>query len=298
MDGIVTVLNTPFTDLDDVDTLSLQQNAAIALDAGVAGFLVGGLAGEVAYLSPDERIRILAATREVAGDRVPVIGGAFGASQAERLSMARKLTAAGCDGIMASVPYSTPEQFASNIRELANVGGGFLMVQDWDPHGSGIPIPVILDLFDTVPNFTWLKVEVIPAGPKYSEVLESTGGNLKVAGGWAVNEMIDALDRGVSAIMPTGMHYIYTTLHRLHLSGHRDQAIALFEELKPVLSVSNQSLEISIHFFKRLLYTQGLYATAHCRCPQPTVSQEQAGRIDHAIQTAIELDARLTTQSS
>ncbi len=35
----------------------------------------------------------------------------------------------------------------------------------------------------------------------------------------------------------------------------------------PILAFSNQHLDISIHFFKRLLHRQGIYATAHVRAP-------------------------------
>ena len=46
LDGIVTVLNTPFTESGDVDTDSMRANVAYALEAGVAGFLVPAMASE------------------------------------------------------------------------------------------------------------------------------------------------------------------------------------------------------------------------------------------------------------
>ena len=75
----------------------------------------------------------------------------------------------------------------------------------------------------------------MPAGVKYSEVLQATGGSLHVSGGWAVMQMIEALDRGVHALMPMGMHELYVHIDRQHL-------------------------DISIRFFKRLLWRQGIYA--------------------------------------
>jgi 4-hydroxy-tetrahydrodipicolinate synthase len=141
------------------------------------------------------------------------------------------------------------------------------MIQDWDASGYGIPVSLIAKLFDEVDVFRCLKVETVPAGVKYTEVLRATGGRLHVSGGWAVTQMIEGLDRGVHAFMPTGMHRIYTRIFELYHQGDREGARRLFEELLPVLAFSNQHLDLSIHFFKRLLHAQGVYATSRVRSP-------------------------------
>jgi 4-hydroxy-tetrahydrodipicolinate synthase len=123
------------------------------------------------------------------------------------------------------------------------------------------------ELFAEIEVFRCLKIEVVPAGRKYTEVLEATRGKLHVSGGWAVMQIIEALDRGVHAFMPTGMHNIYTALYSLYRQGKRDDARRLFNELLPVLAFSNQHLDISLHFFKQLLYKQGIYATPKVRKP-------------------------------
>ena len=46
-----------------------------------------------------------------------------------------------------------------------------------------------------------------------------------------------------------------------------DRSAPLFEQLLPVLAFANQHLDISVHFFKRLLYKQGIYSTARVREP-------------------------------
>jgi 4-hydroxy-tetrahydrodipicolinate synthase len=45
--GIVTVLNTPFTEEDALDLPGLRRNVQGAIRAGVAGFLVPAMASEV-----------------------------------------------------------------------------------------------------------------------------------------------------------------------------------------------------------------------------------------------------------
>jgi 4-hydroxy-tetrahydrodipicolinate synthase len=90
---------------------------------------------------------------------------------------------------------------------------------------------------------------------------------MHVSGGWAVMQMIEALDRGVHAFMPTALHPIYVQIYRLYTSGQRQAACDLFDEVLPILAFSNQHLDISIHFFKRLLFAQGTYPTPAVRAP-------------------------------
>jgi 4-hydroxy-tetrahydrodipicolinate synthase len=67
--------------------------------------------------------------------------------------------------------------------------------------------------------------------------------------------------------MPTGMHFTYTRIYSEYAAGNHAEAQRLFQSLLPTLAFSNQHLDISVHFFKRLLYRQGLYATPQVREP-------------------------------
>lgn len=265
--GIVTVLNTPFSEDDKLDLGGLRKNTEYAIEAGVSGFLVPAMASEVGKLTEAERDVIVRNVVETAAGRVTVIGGASAAEQGDRLRMARRLTELGCDGILVSIPCTDEQQYETAVRQVAETNPGFLMIQDWDASGPGLAIDLIVRLFDEIPLFRCLKIETVPAGLKYSEVLKATGGRLHVSGGWAVTQMIEGLERGVHAFMPTGMHRIYTTIYRLYVEGQRDEAQRLFHEVAPVLAFSNQHLDLSIHFFKRLLHAQGIYATSRVRPP-------------------------------
>jgi len=265
--GIVTVLNTPFLEDGSLDIPSLRKNCHYALDSGVAGFLFPAMASEVDKLTEEERIEGIKAVIEEVKGRVPVIGGASAYTQEKRIKYARILTRLGCDGILVSIPYQNDKKYEKAIREIAEAEPGFLMIQDWDFSGYGLPVRLIKRLFLELPAFRSLKIEVVPAGVKYTEVSEETGGKLHLAGGWAVGQMIEGLERGVHAFMPTGMHEIYTAIYQFFHSGDKRQAALLFESILPVTAFSNQHLDISIHFFKRLLFRQGIYKTPVVRPP-------------------------------
>jgi 4-hydroxy-tetrahydrodipicolinate synthase len=265
--GILTVLNTPFTPEDEIDLPSLRKNVRAALAAGVAGFLVPAMASEVGKLSLAERLAMVRSVLDETAGRVPVIGGASAASGSERLAAAAQLISLGCQGILVSIPFQNEDQYEQDVKAVAALDPSFLMLQDWDAGGFGVPVPLVARLFEEVPAFRSLKIEVVPAGVKYSQVLAATGGRLHVCGGWAVMQIIEALDRGVHAFMPTGMHEIYTRIYSLYQAGDRPVAQALFNRLLPVIAFSNQHLDISIHFFKHLLHQQGIYATPRVRPP-------------------------------
>ena len=287
--GIITVLNTPFSEDDAVDLSSLQKNVRHAIQSGVVGFLVPAMASEVDKLSSEERQRIVEAVLAENKGQVAVIGGASAPTAEERKAMTRALIELGCDGVLASIPFQDELQYERDVRELDALGPGFLMLQDWDFQSYGLSVSLIARLFEEVESFRCLKVEVVPAGVKYSEVLAVTEGRLHVSGGWAVMQIIEALDRGVHAFMPTGMHELYTRIYDLYRSGRREQARALFENLLPVLAFANQHLDISIHFFKRLLHRQGIYATSRVREPILPFDPVHERVADQLIERIIEL---------
>lgn len=291
--GIITVLNTPFNTDNTLDLSGLARNVENAIQAGVAGFLVPAMASEVGALSEDERCAVVRCTIETARGRVPVIGGASAPDQAARMKAAARLRDLGCAGVLVSMAYTDDATYTRDVEALATLDPGFLMLQDWDASGYGLPVPLILRLFETVPAFKCLKVEVVPAGPKYTEVLQATGGELHVSGGWAVGQIIEGLDRGVHAFMPTGMHPIYTAIYQRYTRGERESARTLFEELLPVLAFSNQHLDISIYFFKRLLHAQGIYATDQVRSPTVTFDTIHQKIADDLIKRVIALEARI-----
>jgi len=294
--GIITVLNTPFAEDGRVDLDALRRHAVYAIEAGVAGFLIPGFAAEVLALAEDERREMVRAVVEVARGKAAVIGGASAPTQAERCRNAESLARLGCDLVLASLAFEDDEQYQREIRELAAASGRDLMIQDWDSSGPGVPVEAVVSAFETIPAFRCLKVETFDAGPKYTRLKAATAGRLHVSGGWAVMQLIEALDRKVDAFMPTGLHRAYVTIFRRYASGDRAAAVALFHRLLPILAFSNQHLEHSIHFFKRLLWRQGIYPTAALRAPVHAFDAFHQRLADELIAQAIAIEDELAAR--
>jgi len=289
LSGIIGVINTPFTNDDRIDTESLKRYVNHSINCGVVGFLVPAIAAEINKLNRNER-RIIVDTvvKEVAG-RVTVIGGASAMDQESRMYYVNELNDLGCDGVLVNIPYVDEAEYIKQINEIASLNPKFLMIQDWNFNQYGLPVKVIKKLFDEVEVFKSLKIEVVPAGVKYSEVIEATRGKLHVAGGWAGSQMIEGLDRGVNAFMPTILHDVYSKIFELHKNCERERAKNLFYELVPILAFSHQHVDISIHFNKRLVHAQGIFSTPNVREPILPFDKYHEKIADELIGKAIQI---------
>ncbi|HRX12854.1 MAG TPA: dihydrodipicolinate synthase family protein, partial [Draconibacterium sp.] len=231
LNGIVTVLNTPFKTDNSIDFSALKRNVTNAISAGVVGFLVPAMASEVYKLSEIERVALVAAVLEEVNGKVPVIAGAGETDIVKSKNLLKKYIGLGCKNVLFQIPFQNKKQFKDHFNELAETEPEMIMLQDWDATGYGLPDELIVDLFENVEAFRCLKIETVPAGVKYSRILELTKGRLNVSGGWAVSQMIEGLKRGVHAFMPTGMHWIYCEIYRLWKSGNEPEAEKLFQQI-------------------------------------------------------------------
>ncbi len=287
--GIIGVINTPFTFENKIDTDSLERYVEHSLKCEVAGFLALGLAAEVNKLTHDEKRLIAETVIKKTDGKVPVICGTAATSQNERLILAKEFSESGCDGILCNIPFENEHSFISDVKEISCAISGFMMLQDWDFKGYGIPINTISRLFSELDNFKCFKIEVVPAGIKYSQVRNATNGKLHLSGGWAGTQMIEALDRGVDAFMPTILHDVYGMIYHLHTIGKREEAKMMFNKLLSIISFSHQHLDISIHFNKRLVHRQGIFSTAKVREPILSFDKYHENIADELIKDAISL---------
>jgi len=297
LDGIVPILQTPFAVDGGLDLGSLRRLADHVIQAGAAGAIFPAVASEVAKLSAEERRLGLEAVLAQAGGRVPVFAGVSASHVEESLALARHGRARGATGILVQAPPSVAGD-AGRLREffhrLAAGTDLTLMIQDLDWQGGGMPLELIQQLFEELPTFRCIKVETVPAGPKYSRILAATGGRLHVSGGWAVTQMLDGLERGVHAFMPEGsMVAIYRAILARFVSGDRDGARHLFESLLPVLAFSNQHIDISVQFFKRLLVAKGIFGSATVRKPILALDEVQDRTAAELLDRVLALEASL-----
>ena len=294
LSGIVPSLNTPFTADDRIDEPAIGRLVDSCVQAGCGGLLVLAVAGETGSLSADERARVLDAVMARCERHLPVVVGVSAPAFAASLERARLAAAAGALAVLWQPPPGLSEdRLETALLELGAAGPGAVMLQDLDWQGPGLPIAAIARLFERVPAFRAIKIETVHAGPKYTAVLEATGGRLHVSGGWAVMQMLEALERGVHAFMPTGMEAVYCAIHRYFMDGRTEAARELFEAALPVLVFANQHIDVSIRFLKHLRVVQGLFSTDRCRPPVTPLDRFQQQSAQRLARHALALEARI-----
>ena len=292
--GIVASLHTPFAEDGAVDEASLARLVEHCARAGCRGVLAAAVAGEVGALRPPERRRLLQVVVEAAAGRLGVVAGVSAPDVATSAALAREAAAAGAAMVLWQPPPGADEAaLEAGLLALLEAGPAQIMLQDLDWQGPGLAPALIARLAERVPALRAVKIETAPAGPKYSAVRDATGGRLHLSGGWAAMQMLDGLARGLDAFVPSGVLPLYVRVFDLWAAGRRDEARALFERALPVLAFSNQHIDVSIRFWKRVRRRQGIFATERCRPPVRALDRIQEDEAERLARRAIALEGEV-----
>ena len=268
MRGIIPSLHTPFCRDNKVDILSLQKLIDHTIVSGCAGMLVGAVAGENASLSLDEKEIIINACVQHNNNRLPLIVSCSANNQYDRITLSRAAKVAGADWILCQTPNNlNGNELTECFNEIADAGPSNLMIQDLSWTDNGMNDEDILLLFENIKKFKGLKIEVLNSGPKYSRILKATDHKLHLSGGWAIMGMIEALNRGVHAFIPSTMEVIYNQIYNLFIKKKINKARDLFSTILPILSFTHQHIDIAIKFSKMLRVREEIFTTELCRSP-------------------------------
>ena len=268
MRGIIPSLHTPFCRDNKVDILSLQKLIDHTILSGCAGMLVGAVAGENASLSLDEKETIINACVKHNNNRLPIIVSCSANNQYDRITLSRAAKVAGADWILCQTPNNlNGNELTECFNEIADAGPSNLMIQDLSWTDNGMNDEDILLLFENIKKFKGLKIEVLNSGPKYSRILKATNHKLHLSGGWAIMGMIEALNRGVHAFIPSTMEVIYNQIYNLFIEKKINKARDLFSTIVPILSFTHQHIDIAIKFSKMLRVREEIFTTELCRSP-------------------------------
>jgi 4-hydroxy-tetrahydrodipicolinate synthase len=158
--GCGTALVTPFNRDGSIDEAGVQRLARRQVDAGIHFLVPCGTTGESPTLSEDERVRVVELVVEAADGRVPVLAGAGGYDTREVIHSARRMKAAGAQGILSVTPYynkPTPEGLFQHYSAIAGEVGFPIIVYNV-PGRTGVNVDVqTLVRLSGVPNIAGVK---------------------------------------------------------------------------------------------------------------------------------------------
>jgi 4-hydroxy-tetrahydrodipicolinate synthase len=295
--GIVPLLETPFDEAGAIDFDSLGRLIDDVIAGGVNGLMAPLVASEVHALAVEERIELVAFCARAIRHRVPFVVGASSDDPETCRRFARLAEELGSDAYLVAIPnelYGSEDRILEFFRSIVVVSATPLIIQDLQWNGPGLDLDTIRRLRDALPTLCGMKIETVPAGPKYTAVRAALGGDFYISGGWAIPQLIEALDRGVDSMVPeSALIRVFSAIYRAHSTGDRDGSIRTFRKLVPVLVFSNQELYHSIAFFKRLLFRKGIIRTATMRKPGYTWDPYSSRIADELIDYYLQLEREI-----
>ena len=103
--GCGTALVTPFTESGAIDEKALRSLVLRQIKGGVNFLVPCGTTGESPTLTQEERCQIVDLVARVSNGQVPVLAGIGGNDTKVTVQIAKELTSAGADGVLAVTPY-------------------------------------------------------------------------------------------------------------------------------------------------------------------------------------------------
>ncbi len=290
--GVVTTVNTPFNDDLSINWGDLRKTAEAALDAGVAGFLAPCFASEIDLLTEEERYRmareLVSVTRE-AGHGI-VLPNVRGQDAAACVDQAKQYLDLGVDGINIFMPTVTEEHYRELVAAVDALHPPFLCLQD--TKDNELKATFVKALFQEFGSFRCIKIETANPGPDYTAMLNATEGRLNVSGSWGSDQMIEAYDRGIHALMPSGLFELFVHTYRLYHEKSRSAAMRLFFDMLPIVVFTRQSDSVNLYLHKRYFHRLGLYSAVNFRGPYG-VDNAQARYTEEMIDRALFIRAHL-----
>ena len=104
LEGVYSVLPTPFLDNGDFDEASLRRVVDLFIGEGVSGVTALGVTGEVARLEESERERVLEVVVDQVTGRVGVVAGTSADGTRTCISYSRLAKECGATAVMVSPP--------------------------------------------------------------------------------------------------------------------------------------------------------------------------------------------------
>lgn len=272
--GIYPILYAFFTAAGRLDEAAMRRQARACVDAGAHGLAVLGLVTEVAKLSRDERLAIVAWTVEEARGRVPVAVTVAEDTVADQIAMVGAAAELGAAWVILQPPRAGDRSEAGLMRFFGAVADAApvpMAIQNAPEYlGVGLGPEAIADLQRHHPDFRLLKGE----GPALliKRTIEESGGRLAVFNGRGGLELRDNLRAGCAGLIPAPECFDrQVRIFELMATGDaaaEEEAEAIYREILPLITFLMQSIDTCLCYGKRLTARRlGLDGEVHDRDP-------------------------------
>ena len=288
LEGVYSVLPTPFTAAGEVDEASLRRVVDLFIEAGVSGVTALGVTGEVARLDEGERRRVLEVVTQQVNGGIGVVAGTSAEGTRTCIAYSRHARDAGATAVMVSpprMPKLNSDAVARHYHALAEAVDIEIVVQDYPPiSGYAMEPGLLARIAREIPRARTIKLEDPPTPFKTSRILEqSQGVELRIFGGLGGVFLLEELMAGATGAM-TGFAFpeILVQIVTLFRSGRIDDAADAFYRAVPLMRFEFQE-GIGMAIRKEVLHRRGALASPATRPPAAQLDKPTREALDRVL---------------
>ena len=294
LEGVYSVLPTPFDRDGEVDEASLRRVIDLFVDAGVNGVTALGVTGEVARLDDAERRRVLDVVVEHVNGRVGVVAGTTADGTRTCVNFSRYARQAGATAVMVSPPRMPKLNSDAVVRHYAALAGAVdieIVVQDYPPISGYAMEPALLArIAKEIPRARTIKLEDPPTPFKTARILSElardvpTGAiEVRIFGGLGGVFLLEELLAGATGAM-TGFAFpeILVQIVSLFRAGKVDEAADVFYRAVPLMRFEFQE-GIGMAIRKEILHRRGALASPATRPPAAQLDETTREALDRVM---------------
>jgi 4-hydroxy-tetrahydrodipicolinate synthase len=288
LEGVYSVLPTPFDAAGEVDEASLRRVIDLFIGAGVNGVTALGVTGEVARLEDAERRRVLEVVVEHVDGRIGVVAGTTADGTRTCINHSRHARQTGATAVMVSpprLPKLNSEAVVRHYTALADAVDIEIVVQDYPPiSGYAMEPSLLARIAKQIPRARTIKLEDPPTPFKTSRILEQAGETeVRIFGGLGGVFLLEELMAGATGAM-TGFAFpeILVQIVRLFRAGKVDEAADVFYRAVPLMRFEFQE-GIGMAIRKEVLHRRGALASPATRPPAAQLDRPTREALDRVM---------------
>ena len=288
LEGVYSVLPTPFQPNGDVDDVSLRRVIDLFIAAGVNGVTALGVTGEVARLDDSERRHVLEVVVEHVNGRIGVVAGTTSEGTRTCIQHSRHALEVGATAVMVSpprMPKLNSDAVVRHYMALADAVDVDIVVQDYPPiSGFAMEPSLLARIAREIPRARTIKLEDPPTPFKTSRILEASGDvPVRIFGGLGGVFLLEELLAGATGAM-TGFAFpeVLVRIVSLFRAGHIDEAADTFYRAVPLMRFEFQE-GIGMAIRKEVLRRRGALAGAATRAPAGALDAPTKQALDRVL---------------
>ncbi len=286
--GVYSALTTKLDGNQNVDLKAVRADVDYQIDGRVHGIVVCGSLGEASTLTADEKIDILKAAKDAAGERVPVVLTIAEDSTRAAAALAERAEKAGAAGLMVlpAMRYvATPREVVAHFRTMAGASGLDIMIYN-NPVSYAIDItPAMFAELADEPRFVAIK-------ESSGDVRRLTDIHNAVGDRYAVFTGVD--DLAMESLMLGAVGWVAglvcafpretVAIYELMQAGKIAEARAIYRWFMPLLH-----LDVSHRFVQNIKLVENMVrgTSTTVRAPRLELQGEELARVREIVSTAL-----------